>query len=720
MKVQVSSLKRAATGLVGLTVASGIAAAQEPTKLPGIIIESATLERPRIARPAPDQEQQNPAPSRKQAAPATKQPPAIGPSAAPAAIGDSVAAAAGPASAAGIPIAQIGTAVTVVTGDDIRNAQVRHVAEALRALPGVQVSGSGSVGSLTQIRIRGAEGKHTRVVIDGIEANTTKDGEFDFSNLSAEDIERIEIVRGPMSGIYGAGALGGVVNIITKAPKGPLGLTLRTEAGSFGTRDVAARLAGGNDNGYIALSGQWRDIKGFNIAPEGNEKDGTRLGSFAFRAGGKITPDADIDVVFRQSNKRAAFDEFGTVPKPRLTADDAADVLKETSTLAGVRMRWETLDGKLSHEFKASHASSEAVNRFLPFTGFGAGFINNTRDQGERNTFGYSATYRLDTPAIAGKHAFTGRVEQETEKFTPSSDFGFFDGDGIERKRSRVSYAGEWRGTFADRLTLTAGARHDDNDTFQDFTTWRASASLVLRAFGLRPHASVGTGVKLPGMYDQFGPNSTDYKSNPNLKPETSFGWDAGIEATILQGRAVVDVTYFHANLENKIGLDFANYPFSPINLAGTSTREGVEVAARYLLTPTTSLGLAYTYTDARDPKGDPELRRAPHAGRADVTSTFLDGKARVTLGTSYNGRKPDAAFDPFFTRSTVTLNNYWLASAAISYKLQPNVEIFGRVENIFDVKYQEVYGYNTAGLAAYGGVRITFDDIAGVKKPVQ
>src|SRR5262249_2979745 len=150
-------------------------------------------------------------------------------------------------------------------GEELRAAQVRTAAEALRGLPGVAVNRSGGVGNFTQVRIRGAEGNHTLVLIDGIEANNLADGEFDFSNLSAEDIERIEIIRGPMRGLYGSNAVGGVVNIVTRQGRGPLSLTLRSEAGSLNTRDVVARVAGGSEKAHLAVSYAWRGTDGFNI-----------------------------------------------------------------------------------------------------------------------------------------------------------------------------------------------------------------------------------------------------------------------------------------------------------------------------------------------------------------------------------------------------------------------------------------------------------------------
>ena len=699
-------------------LAPGMALAQQPTQLPGIVIQGAALERVPIAkpRPQPDDAEQASTPATTPTAARPSRSPATAVTPAPVSTVASTDAG-GVETIAGVPAETIGTAVSVVSGNDLRRQQIRSASDALRGLPGVQVTQTGNSGGLTQIRLRGAEGKHTRVIIDGVEANTSKDGEFDFSNLAIEDIERIEVIRGPMSGVYGSGAIGGVINIVTRGAKGPLSLTMRTEIGTLGTKDIAARLGGGNENGYAVISGQWRETSGFNIAPQGSETDGSKLSSFALKAGAKLAPNAMLDVTVRRTEKRVALDGQGG-PALYQTAIDTDDRQRDTSWLAGVSLKWDMLDGKLSHELRANHTSSTSYYEAAPLSGAVA---NRFRNDGDRNTFAYLATYRLDTPAIMGRHAFSGLIEKERETFTPFSDFGFFDGDGVIKSRDRLSFAGEWRGTFAERLTLTAGVRRDDNATFVDFTTWRSSASYVLREYGLRPHASMGTAVKLPGMYDQFGPNTNDYKSNASLRPETSFGWDAGIETTLFGGKIVTDVTYFKANLKDKIsgsGFDFTDFKSFPINLTGESTREGIELSARYLLTAALSVGASYTYTDARDPNGVREVRRAPHAARGDIRYSFAGGRGTASLTAGFNGTKEDYAFNnnaPY--RYNVVLDNHWLVAAAASYKIQPNLEVFGRVENLTNAKYQEVYGYNTAGIAAYAGVKITFDDLLGTAK---
>jgi vitamin B12 transporter len=698
-------LSRLATtgGLAGLLLGLGLppAKAQQPIQLPGIYVQGATLEAPpRPRRPATAEA--------KQGQPADEARPTSD---------DTVG---------GVPAYTVGNAVTVVTGEELRRQQIRYAGEALRSLPGVSVSRSGGFGNFTQVRIRGAEGNQTLVLIDGIEANNLSDGEFDFSNLSAEDIERIEVIRGPLSGLYGSNAVGGVVNIITREGRGPLTATVRTEAGSFGTRDVAARVAGGNERGHLAVSSQWRETNGFNIAPVGGEDDGSRLRTFNLRGGVRIVDGVTLDFTVRHSDKLADRDGFGNVFDANLagslaTAFDDGSVARDRILLAGAKLRWEMLGGRLTHEFRANHNGTTTTDLDGSFNSF-------SRNISDTMKLAYLATYRLDTPASWGKHSISGLMEKEDERFTPEGTFG----DEKLRERGRMAYAGEWRAGFADRLFVTTGIRHDDNDNFQDFTTWRGAVSLALREWRLRPHASIGTAVKLPTMFEHFG-SSQFFTPNPSLSPEKSLGWDAGIEFTLLKERATLDITYFRANLEDKINGFFFDPKlggFTATNLPGESTREGVEFATRFRLSHNLSLGLAYTYLNARNPDGEREVRRPPHSGRGDVTYTFAGGRGTASFAAIYNGEMLDTAFPlvpvsspppntpplAFSAGERLTLGEYWLLNAAVSYQLQPGVEIFARVENLLDKDYQEVFGFEAAPIAAFAGVRLTFGGPDGLR----
>jgi vitamin B12 transporter len=199
------------------------------------------------------------------------------------------------------------------------------------------------------------------------------------------------------------------------------------------------------------------------------------------------------------------------------------------------------------------------------------------------------------------------------------------------------------------------------------------------------------------------------------LRPETSSGWDAGIELSGLAGRAILDVTYFNQVLEDRIDTVFAPV-WTAVNRPGESHREGVEVAARFRPLDAFTIGLSYTYLEATSPDGAREIRRPPHSGRIDFGYLFDGGRGSVNLAAIYNGRMDDTALRlPFFSPERVTLADYWLLTAAASYKLQPGIEIYGRVENLLDQSYQEVYGFNTPGIAAYVGMRLTLEDQRGM-----
>jgi vitamin B12 transporter len=611
------------------------------------------------------------------------------------------------ASAAGQPIGHQGSSVTVVTGEDLQRRQIRNAADALRSLPGVSVSRQGNPQNLTVVRLRGAESNHTLVLIDGVEVNSgNSDGFFDFSNLTTEDIERIEVLRGPQSGLYGGSAVGGVINIITKRGKGPLTIRASAEAGSYRTGGGSLQISGGDDRlqGSLTLSGRRTD--GFNVSLTGDENDFGRFSNIGFNGGVRLLDNLKIEGTLRQSEVRGGRDNgfSGTLGAFAVPADDGS-TFSSTLWLGRLAATLDTLDGRLTHQFRVGRA--EITN-----TDHDASFLSDSRTIGINSKYGYSTTYRLDAPSAAPvRHFLTGLIEREEESFVQPVG-----GDGIERERGRTSLAGEIRGEYFNTLYLTGTLRRDDNELFEDAMTWRTAASLLVPGTPFRLHGSYGTAVKYPSFSEQFG-FFIGFIPNPDLKPEESRGWDAGIETTAFGGRAVLDVTYFNQDLHDEI--DFRTIPvfsFQPFNRAGTSKRQGVEVAARYLMLPGLTLAASYTYLDAREDDGSEEIRRPPHTGRIDVNYAFDRDRANLNIAAVYNGRMKDTAFEagPPFGSQIVSLDDYWLITAAASYRLQPGVEVYGRVENVLDQKYQEVFGYNTGGVAAYAGMRFTFEAKSG------
>ena len=679
----------AAWSAIALVLAASAAGAQE-TRLPGIVVEGATLSRPPVRAASPVATPQA-ASAQAAEAPATED-------------GD-----------AGVPLSEVGSSVTVVTGAQLRDRQVRTAAEALQSLPGVHVSRNSTPASVTEVRIRGAENNHTLVLIDGVPANDPTSGAYDFSDLSTADIERIEVIRGAQSVIYGSGAVGGVINIVTRSGRGPARVTIATEVGSFGTRDLAIGASGGSERVWGALSYNARYANGFNIAPFGSEKDNSRLETFAFRGGVQVMPGLVIDGSLRLSRKAGERDGFDGAPGTLATAVDDASRFTGNVLLGSVRARWETFGGALTHEFRTTYNETKTTDTDMLFPA--SPFLS--KYDAVARTHSYLATLKLPGDPAFLTHTVAGLAEWNEESFTPLGDFT----DGVRRSRDRFAFAGEWRGTFARQLHLTAGIRHDDNSAFEDFTSWRGTVAWQVPGMapgvGLRPHASIGTGFKAPTFFEQFGSIPSFFTPNPNLTPEETSGWDAGIELSLWRGRLVFDVTYFSAELENKIA---PNPGFVPtlINLPGVSHRDGIEVSAKYRVLPGMTVGATYTYLDATDPDGTREVRRPPHAGRVDVDAAFADGRGRFHFAAIYNGRRDDLAFrvgpTPFdpWTNEIVGLDAIWRLSTAVSYKIRPDLEVFGRIENLLDDRGQEVFGFAQPGIAAYAGLRLTFGREAG------
>jgi vitamin B12 transporter len=695
----------ASIALVGGWHASAMpAAAQTTTLLPGIIVEGAALAKPRVRS--------------SQAAQPWAELQSGGSGYTPEASNEPIPADASvpaePVEGRGYAIENVGSSVSVVTGQQLADQQIRHAGDALRSLPGVSVSRQGSVAAQTQVRIRGAEGNHTLVLIDGVVANQPGTGEFDFSNLPADQIERIEVIKGAQSSLYGSGAIGGVVNIVTKRGRGPASTTVWAEAGSFKTAESGMTVSGGSDRAHGLLSYSVRNSNGFNISVDGNETDASAVRSFILKGGVSPTETFSVGVIVRNVDKRGDRDGdlFALSGLSRQT--DTFSHFASNVWLAGIEARLVNFDGRLEHRVRYNYA--ETILEDTDVGDFGAFFARN--DNVRRNA-GYLATLDLGTPSLAGilRHSVTGLFEQENETFNQVT------GDNLTRERGRFAFAGEYRADLFDRLTVTANVRRDDNDTFDDFTTWRTSASLRLTdrssPWGLRPHASYGTAVKLPTMVEQFG-QFAGFVPNPNLKAEESAGWDAGLELSLARGAFVVDATYFSANLENEVVTRFLPFFQSTVeNLLGESTREGVELSARWRPYAGLSLGAAYSWLDSRDDLGLPEIRRVRDSGRFDATMAFAGGRGTLTLAAAYNGVTPDLAFGlPTFETVRVKLDDYWLATLAARYKLQGGVEVFGRIENLFDAHYQEVYGFETAGIGVFAGMKLTFGGEDGIGSP--
>ncbi|MBL4543537.1 MAG: TonB-dependent receptor [Rhodobacteraceae bacterium] len=612
------------------------------------------------------------------------------------------------------PVAEgaYGRAVSVVTAEEIERRQIRYVADALRALPGVSVSGTGSSGAgPLQVRIRGAEGNHTLVLIDGVDVTAPENGEFDFGGLLAADIERIEILRGPQSSLFGANAIGGVVSITTKRATEP------GNSGGFGAELGSNGSWGGNvalrwwgETARLSFSAAHRFDGGFNIAGDDGADDTGETTTF------NVSGDADLGDIFgagfalRRSLLSNDYDRFNYGAPDRAGLVTDADLVRDRQELFGtIYGSADLMGGRFENELRYNFLNLDDQNS--------EDRVQSTDTTSKRRTLRYRGTFALDAGSVAAANqTLTLAVERETESFKNNDASLVFDPSQLdEQERTLTGYVLEYRGRFDIGLDLQASVRFDDNDAFDDATTWTLGASYALPNGTTRLHASAGTGVQNPTLFDQFGFIPDQFVGNPDLKPEKSTGWDIGVEQRFWNGRGVIDVTYFNERLKDEIAVTFEPPLFygSPVNEDGTSKRQGVEITSRVDFNAQWALGLNYTYLDAKDPDGTPETRRPMHDLGLDLYWTSASGRTDVTVGAQYVAGLTDFDFTaPAVADSVpdkIDLEDHMLVNVALAHRITDRVALEARVSNLFDEQYEEVYGYATQGLTAYAGLRATW-----------
>lgn len=596
---------------------------------------------------------------------------------------------------------KVGRAHSVISGAELESSQNRYVADALRSVPGLAVS---RIGGLTQIRVRGSEANHVLVLIDGVEAAASSTGEYDFSSLQTADIERIEILRGPQSALYGSNATSGVIQIITKGGlRNDYQYSVKSELGSDNTVTGSLGVRGGGEDYDFAISGSVQRTGGFNISDFGSEDDGDRNATLNSKLNWDLSDDVALDFNFRYIDRDTDTDDqdfaFPAAPTQGQIIDTNS-YIKTKEIYSGLGLSWSLLDGRFIQKTRAEITDLE--RRSLD-----AGADSGNDDR--RYHFSHQGSYFFDTPGFyAGKHSVTGAFEAERESFQnvfPSSD-----SQRAQQTRDLLSYAAEYRGEFSQRLFVSAAVRHDDNDDFKDAFTYSASAAYLWPTTGTRLHGSFGKGVTNPSFYEQFGFIPASFQGNSQLKPEENNSWDIGIEQKLLEERLTLGLTYFNERLKNEISTQFKpDFTSTPVNLTGTSKRSGVEFSAQMAVNSQLFVKGSYTYLDASDPDGAQETRRPRHAGAINVSYNFNGGHSNVFLDAVYNGDMQDLEFINSTPQTKVTLDSYTVVNLGADHQLNDQVQVYGRIENLFDKNYQEVFGYNTQGLTGFIGLKANF-----------
>jgi len=561
---------------------------------------------------------------------------------------------------------QVGSSISVLTAAEIEERQYAFTVDAIRSLPGVIVNQNGPLGGQASVRIRGASADQTLVLVDGVTVNdpARPGADFDFSNLDPNDIERIEVLRGPQSTLYGSQAIGGVVNIITKRAKEPFAYSAFLEAGSFNTLRAGGSVSGkeGETDYRVSLSGV--RTNGISKADEndGNtEEDGYKSYTISGNIGSNLTENLRAEGSVRYSDSRNEFDNVGTDA-------DRVGHSRELSTSAALHLS--TFGGQLENSLTANYAFTDRDNETNGVRSFNA--------TGERTSLEYIGE-------VQTSDLWNGLVGLKTE------DTQIRGGTSIRTD----SVFGQVQILPIENLSLIGGVRFDDHERTGGVTTFRFTSAYELPSTGTVFRGSWGEGFKSPTPFQltffccgATGPNA-------NLKPEESRGWDVGVEQEFLGGKANVEVNYFQQDVENQIIFSFPVGGY--LNVSQVET-EGWELIASTRPADWIDLSANFTHQSAVDLSTGSQLIRTPANIATLNVTTFPVENLSVGGSLVWNDDERDSAG---------VLQDWFRIDLRSSYKLNDEVELFGRVENLLDEQYQDIFQFGTPGVSGYVGIRV-------------
>ncbi|HNZ32007.1 MAG TPA: TonB-dependent receptor [Smithellaceae bacterium] len=584
---------------------------------------------------------------------------------------------------------EVGSSTTVITAEEIKKSQKQTVNEVLRDVPGVTVMQTSAFGGTTSAYLRGAKPGQTLVLIDGVEVNDpmSTDRSFDFAHLTTDNIERIEIVRGPQSTLYGSDAMSGVINIITKKGEGKPKLDGYFEGGSYNTFRENLGLSGGMGNFNYSLSASRLDSDGINKASTGSEKDGYGNTVISSKLGYKLFNNSELSVVTRFTDAKTSIDDGSDDDDPNHVAW-WTDFNTKAAFDQSINSWW-------SHNLSLSYHD---VHRYY-------------RDEADdaHTTENEDSWYKGNNTKFEWQHNFspvgwsiiTSGFEYEEEEGSSYYRSGtYISKIGKNSVNNTACYLQDQL-KFWDRLFIALGIRVDDHEIFGVESTYKISAAYFMPQTGTRLKANWGTGFKAPSIYQLY----SNY-GDPNLKPDESRSYDFGFEQSFLKDKLSFDLTYFHNDFENMVDWDSLTWKYKNI---GKAVTKGFEFGTKIKPMDNLTIKASYTYTDTEDKDTGLELLRRPKVqANLSVDWKFIE-KANLNLGMTYVGDRKDVIYDASWTQVRITDKAYTTARVALSYDVTKNFQLFARAENLLDEKYEDVHGYAMPGLSFYGGIKASF-----------
>jgi vitamin B12 transporter len=594
------------------------------------------------------------------------------------------------------PAEQLGASVTVIPGETIDARRHPTVDEALRGVPGVDIRRSGSLGKTSAISIRGANANQVQVLVDGMRVKSPTLGQVDLSDLSPETIERIEVIRGPQSTQYGADAIGGVVNVITRRGKGPFSLWTTQEAGTTDILRSALGFSGAHGIFDYAFGMAHFESNGRSI------NDGASQEALNTRVGVSLPGNTHVWLALRwnQIDTGLPIEFVGNPPPLVPTIDPNTRQTSDTLIInLGARTRpvsWWESEMRVGRYWNRLNFVDPADPYACPPATFGPPCDFPGMFKVERREVEW-----LNHVHVGRWSTSTAGVEYRWESADVQGTSGF--GPVVET----VSGWFQQQFRLVDRLFMSAGVRVEDNDVFGRSVTERGSLSFLVKETGTRLHGGAGSGFRAPTFNDLFFPGF----SNPALEPETSFSWDVGVGQKLWGNRIRLDATVFHNSFTNLIAccVPLAAPPFATTANIGRARSSGLEFTSEMDILDNLVVAVNYTYTESRDFAAGTWLPREPrHRWNARLT---WEPVRRLSLWgalhtVSRQWERLGNIYHSGYTRVDVG-GAYRILERRGHVK---SVDLTARIQNLADESYQEVRGFPAPGITGIGGVRVTFE----------
>jgi vitamin B12 transporter len=631
---------------------------------------------------------------------------------------------------------QTASSVSVITANDIEQQQLRTVPDALATVPGLNVVQTGGPGGQTSVFIRGTNSNHVKVLIDGIDVSdpSNPNASFDFGQLLTGDIARIEILRGPQSGLYGSDAIGGVISITTKAGSGPPKVTASIEGGSFGTFNQQVGLSGSQANFNYVFNVQHFQSASTPVTPAYDLAPGERRNNdfydnwtYSTKLGATLSDTLAVNVVARYTDSRLNFtnDDF-TDFFPTSFAEPLQSTQVDHQFYGRSEVVWSPTT-TFKNFFGVSYTDSWTWN-FDPNADTGLtspAVLPPTVNLGTRT----KEDYRGELQLAPGQLFIFGAEDQNETLRTNSSStidaFGnetFFTTD-VQRRNDAgwLELQNQWNNQFF----LVSNVRFDDNQTFGDHTTFRVAPTYIVPDIDTKLKASYGTGFKAPTLDELYVNFLPFFVANPALKPEQSAGWDAGFEQPIANDRFRFGSTYFRNDIDNLIETVITATPgVESLGNIDKSSAYGFENFAAWKISNRLNLRADYTYTIAKA-ESTPGCTSAPCAGqelerrpknKASLTATWLAmDKLSVSSTLLYVGSWYDItrqAMPPDGFNEYVKAPGYTTVNLAANYALRDDLTVFGRINDLFDARYEDPLGFMRPGFGIFGGIKVTLGGV--------